>query len=63
VRTDHVHEIVVLSMDYWTDEAYFSDTPSEKALMYDIAAKSADKIDTHHAAVLRRIANNYREAI
>lgn len=57
----YAHEISLLSCDYWTDQAYYSDVPSEKALMYEIAAKAADKFDTHHAIVLRRIADNYRE--
>lgn len=57
------HEISLLSCDYWTDEAYFNKVPNEKALMYEIAAKAADKFDTHHASVLRRIAEKYRETL
>lgn len=50
-----------LFSQYWADEAYFTDERKDKILMYELAARAVEETDKHHASVLKRIANNYRE--
>ena len=60
-RTDLEREIAEVSCEYWADEAWLTKKHDEKAQMYDLAARAADKFDQHHATVLRRLATHYRE--
>ena len=59
--TDTQREINEVSCEYWADEAWHARKHEDKAQMYDLAARAADNFDPHHATVLRRLANHYRE--
>jgi len=61
LTTDTQREINEVSCEYWADEAWHARKREDKAQMYDLAARAADKFDAHHATVLRRLANHYRE--
>ena len=54
-------EIAEISSEYWADEAWAARKHEDKAMMYDLAARAIDRYDEHHATVLRRLANHYRE--
>lgn len=60
-KAAYKREIAMISSEYWAEEALFTDNHADKALMYKVAANSAEEYDKHHATVLRRLANFYRE--
>lgn len=61
-KNEHKKEIAMMSSEYWSEEALFTNTYKDKALMYRVAANAAEDFDTHHATVLRRISGFYQEA-
>jgi hypothetical protein len=54
-------EIADLSCEYWAEQAWQTPAQKDKAMMYDLAARAIEKYDEHHANVLRRLANRYKE--